>query len=80
MSNRFRYVIDVECERTEGKFASRDEIGEQIEQMLNDANYGTIDGIGADGTSSYEIVDWSVSEEPIEKPKRINGHKYGGKS
>lgn len=60
---RFKFTIDVEVSRIEGKFASRAEISEYITDMLESADYGQIDGVGADGMSSYEIVEWSVNEE-----------------
>ncbi len=63
-------MVEVECERLEGKFAGRDEISEQLQEALDNANIGIVDGIGADGTTSYEVVDWQVTEEEVEKPKR----------
>jgi hypothetical protein len=58
---RFTFTIEVEVERESGKFASRDEIIGEIEQALEDANYGEISGIGSDGDSTYSVIDWSVS-------------------
>jgi hypothetical protein len=57
---KFQYVVEVEVERIEGKFAPKDEIANEIEDWLVGANQDSIDGIGADGTSEYEITDWSV--------------------
>lgn len=59
---RFNFTVFVEVERTEGKFASRDEIAEQILEALDGANPGSISGVGADGTTEYEIVDFEVTE------------------
>lgn len=61
MSHRFSFTVDVDVDRTEGKFASRDEIEGELRQWLEDANQGSVDGIGADGASTYEVTDWSVT-------------------
>lgn len=53
MSHRFSFTVDVDVDRTEGKFASRDEIEGELRQWLEDANQGSVDGIGA--------TDWSVT-------------------
>jgi hypothetical protein len=65
---RFLFEIEADVQRIEGKFATRDEIAEQIQGWLDNANEGLIDGVGADGASSYEVIDWSVNE--IEGGKR----------
>jgi hypothetical protein len=62
MTSRFKFTVEVSLERVEGKFASRDEMAEQIQEALDSANPSTVDGIGSDGTSSYEVSDWEVSE------------------
>jgi len=58
---KFSFIVEVEVERVEGKFASRDEIDETIAEWLESADEGTVDGIGADGESSYEVTSWSVT-------------------
>lgn len=68
--SRFRFVVEVELERLEGKFAGRDEMAEELQQALDDANPSQVDGIGADGLSSYEVVDWTVEEEELPKRRR----------
>jgi ABC-type phosphate/phosphonate transport system permease subunit len=68
---RFTYLVEVEVERTEGKFASREEVEEQITDALESADPGSVDGIGADGDSSYEVTSWDV--QPQEQPKRKRG-------
>jgi hypothetical protein len=62
MASTFRFMVTVEVERTEGKFASRDELYENIETALMDANPSEVYGIGSDGTSNYEITMWEVEE------------------
>lgn len=61
MSSRFVFQVEVVLERTEGKFAPRDEMEEQIQEAIDSANPGSVDGIGSDGTSSYEVTDWMVT-------------------
>ena len=60
MAHSFSFTVNVTLERTEGKFAGKDEMEEQIMEALEYANPSSIDGIGADGTSNYEVVDWEV--------------------
>ena len=59
---RFTFTVEVEVERIEGKFASRDDIETELVALLDEANYGEVSGIGADGASVYEITDWTVTE------------------
>jgi len=62
---RVTFTVTVEVERAEGKFAPKDEIREAVSEMLEGANDGSIDGIGADGDSNYEITDWTVEETNV---------------
>jgi hypothetical protein len=55
----FTFTITVEVERTEGKFASRDEIAEKIVEELEYADPGSID---TDEGASYEITSFEVSQ------------------
>jgi hypothetical protein len=61
---KFKFEIEIEVDRVQGKFASREDIVEQIEGWLEGANEGEVSGVGADGESEYEVVDYSVSEVP----------------
>lgn len=58
---RFTFMVEVEVERTEGKFASRDEIEEQIIEALEGADPCSYEG---DAGGEYETVDWSVGTMP----------------
>lgn len=71
---RFTFTVEVEVERQEGKFASRDEVSEAITSALEEAqdNAG-LDGLGSDGMSVYEAIAWDVSEQP--QPKRARRPK-----
>jgi Cu/Ag efflux pump CusA len=75
---RFDFVVSVEVERVEGKFAARDEVAEQLQEALESADPGSVDGIGADGTSSYEVSSWDVQEQEQPKSVRQRLVKDGG--
>lgn len=64
---RFRYVVEVEVERDEGKFASRDELGGQIQESLEGANPDSLEG---DEGGSYSVVAFEVNEEVEERGKQ----------
>lgn len=56
----FTFVVEVDAERTEGKFASRDDIGEQIQSEIESADPGSVTG---ENGGEYEITAWEVSEQ-----------------
>lgn len=58
---KFTFTVEVEVERISGKFAARDEIEEQIREAIEGADPGSVDGVGADGDTEYEIVTFEVS-------------------
>lgn len=58
---RFKIELEVEVERIEGKFASRDEVAEALQEALADASVGeSLSGLGADAASEYEITSTVV--------------------
>ena len=61
MAHKFTFTVEVEVERSEGKFAARDEMADAIREMIEGAEDG-IYGIGADGSSSYDVTSWEMSE------------------
>lgn len=66
---RFTFTVELEVNRIQGKFASRDEITEAITSALDDLETNIdISGLGPDGESEYEIIDFSHEEIP--QPKR----------
>jgi hypothetical protein len=65
MAHTFTFTVEVTLERTEGKFAARDELAEQLVEALDYANPSSVDGVGADGTSTYEVVDWVVGGDDL---------------
>lgn len=64
---RFKFEIEIEVERTEGKFATRDEIQEQLQDELISADPGNLEG--SEG-GQYETREWSVNAVEIPKPPR----------
>lgn len=58
MANRFTFRVNVTCNRTEGKFASREELSSAIREALEGADPGQISG---DNGGEYE-VEWEVEE------------------
>lgn len=57
---KFRFIIDAECERTEGKFAGREEIEEQFISELEGAQP---DLSGLENGGSYEVSDFNVTAD-----------------
>jgi len=55
----FSYTINVQVERMEGKFATRDELGEQILEALESCDPGSLEG---ENGGQYETVSWEVTE------------------
>lgn len=55
-----KFEVTVDVDRVTGKFATKDEIADYIAEELHNANPSTIDGIGADGESEYEVTGWEV--------------------
>jgi len=58
---KISFEVHVEVERVQGKFASKDDIADLISDWLETANEDSISGVGADGDSEYEILDWQVN-------------------
>lgn len=58
---RFSFTVEVEVERVQGKFASRDELSDQMVEWLENANEGSLTG---ENEGEYEVTDWTV--EPLE--------------
>ncbi len=63
MAHTFKVELEIVVERIEGKFASRDEIAEAIQDVLANTGEGeSLTGLGADGASEYEIISSVVVE------------------
>lgn len=69
---RFTFTVEVEVQRDEGKFASRDEIAEQLRDAIESADPGSLEG-GEGG--QYSTCGWDVDEQPQPKRKRASKPK-----
>ncbi len=69
LSHRFTFLVEVEVERMEGKFASRDELADWLLEAIEGSDPGSFSG-GQDGTSEYETVSFEVTEQEQEKRSR----------
>lgn len=63
MSHKFTFTVNVEVTRESGKFATRDEMADQIRDALESADPGYLSGIGYDGDSEYIVDGWEVEEQ-----------------
>lgn len=71
---QFQFLVSAEAERTEGKFESRDSIEEALQEAIDGANPGDIQG---DNGGSYDIVVWEVEAQevtPRKKPKHADAN------
>lgn len=59
MAMTFTYTVTAVVERTEGKFASRDDLGGQILAELEGADPSNLTG---ENGGEYEVTDWTVEE------------------
>lgn len=59
MAHRFKFIVEVELERTEGKFVSREDMAQELMDAIESSDPGSIDV----DESSYEVTDFSVNEQ-----------------
>lgn len=64
MAHRFRIVVEVELNREQGKFASRDDLVQGLIDEIEGADPGGLYGMGDDGSSDYTVDSFEVSEAP----------------
>jgi len=62
---RFTFTVEVEVERNEGKFASRDEVGDLLIEEIESADPSFL---SCEDGGEYEVVAWEITENP--QPKR----------
>lgn len=55
----FTYTVTVEVERSEGKFASREDLGDQIRESIEGADPGSLEG---ENGGQYDVTSFEVSE------------------
>lgn len=63
---RFVFQVEVEIEKTTGKFAARESAFDAIQDALESANP---DSLALDD-SEYSVVTWDISEVPDKPAKR----------
>lgn len=63
----FTFTVTVEVERTEGKFATREELAEQILEALESAVPDQLEG---ENGGQYEVQSFEVVEQERVKPPR----------
>lgn len=68
MSHTFRFIVTVDVERSEGKFATRDELADQLREAIEGADPGDLEG---ENGGSYSVSSWEVEEEAVPKTKRV---------
>jgi hypothetical protein len=56
---RFVFQVEVEMERTEGKFATREEISNEIVEALEGADIQSFTG---ENDGQYEVTEWAVAD------------------
>jgi len=67
MAHRVAFLVEVEFEREEGQFASRDEMSACVQEALEGADPGSLYG---DAGGQYSVTSWDVSEQEVPKPPR----------
>lgn len=68
---RHYILVTVDTERESGKFAGRDEIAASIIEAIESADPGSLDGLGADGESTYNVEDWTVEEVDKKRAEKL---------
>lgn len=68
---RFAFTVEVEATYESGKFASKDELADQIQEALEGGDPGQLEG---DEGATYSVDSWTVSrdfdaEKPIKKSR-----------
>lgn len=58
MASHFTFVVHVELERDEGKFAAREDMAELLVSEIEGADPSSIDP----GEATYSVTDWTVDE------------------
>jgi hypothetical protein len=66
---RFTITVEVNVERDEGKFASRDDILSQLIEAIEMADPAQLE---TENGGMYSIDEWSVEEVPQPKRKKVN--------
>lgn len=57
---KFTFTVTVEVEREEGKFASREDIGDQLAEAIEGADPGSVEG---ENGGTYNTTEWTVERQ-----------------
>jgi hypothetical protein len=57
---KFAFIVEIEVERNEGKFASHVEIAGLLQEALEDADLGSFD---CENGGEYSTTSWDVRED-----------------
>lgn len=72
---RVEIRIEIEVERISGRFASREEIEEALQEEVTSADPGNLSGLGSEGDSEYEVTSWDVTAveppKPVRRPRKV---------
>jgi hypothetical protein len=55
----FKFTVEVEVERTEGKFAGKDELADQLRDAIEESNPQEVEG---ENGGRYDVTMWEVSD------------------
>lgn len=66
----FSMIVNVGVERTQGKFAARDELEEQIIEVLQQAEPSSLEG---ENGGEYEVTQWEVEENVSKGALKVSG-------
>lgn len=61
-------VVEAELERTEGLFASRDELADQLKDEVEGADPGSVEG--SEG-GQYDVASWEAYEVTVERGREL---------
>lgn len=54
-------VIDFALSKTEGPFVSKEDLINEMQGAMEQADPGEFGGLGANGNSCWEVSDWQVT-------------------
>jgi Arc/MetJ-type ribon-helix-helix transcriptional regulator len=76
MTIQIELKVIVTLEHVTGKFASRDDMIEKLIEELEGAELSSLDDLGEDGATSYEVASWEIEE--IERPAPVRRRRGQG--
>lgn len=65
---RFVFRVEIECDRTTGKFAPREELEAAFQEALEQADIGSVEG---ENGGQYDTSSWEVSTVDEKAEQRI---------